>query len=92
MFIFYFDIEGPEPSPTVPVFVSVGPSTLQTESSGVRDGSASVTSTSWVFGVARVLRCFELKAYLKIKVMELCDNVDFIIYWNINNFKTIDIQ
>lgn len=46
MLIFYFDIEGAEPSPPVPVFVSVGPSTLQTESSGVRDGSASVTSTS----------------------------------------------
>lgn len=49
--------EYPDGSPVGPV--SVGPSTLQTESSGVRDGSASVTSISWLGGG---LRCLALKA------------------------------
>lgn len=40
----YLEHEYPDGSPVGPV--SVGPSTLQTESSGVRDGSASVTSIS----------------------------------------------
>lgn len=52
----YFEIETAESSP-----VSVG-STLQTESSGVLEGSASVTSTS-VFCVARLLRCLALRAF-----------------------------
>lgn len=48
----------PDISPPVPV--SVGPSALHTESSGVRDGSASVISTSWLGGGRR---CFALSAF-----------------------------
>uniref|UniRef100_A0A182W8Y2 Uncharacterized protein n=1 Tax=Anopheles minimus TaxID=112268 RepID=A0A182W8Y2_9DIPT len=55
----YLELEMPEISP-VPVPVSVGPSTLHTLSSGVRDGSASVTSTSLTAG--RLLRCLALSA------------------------------
>uniref|UniRef100_A0A182LWQ0 Uncharacterized protein n=1 Tax=Anopheles culicifacies TaxID=139723 RepID=A0A182LWQ0_9DIPT len=55
----YLELEMPEISP-VPVPVSVGPSTLHTLSSGVRDGSASVTSTSLTAG--RLLRCLALNA------------------------------
>lgn len=43
--------------------VSVCPSTLHTESSGVRDGSASVTSVSCA--LERLLRCLALNAWLK---------------------------
>lgn len=56
----YLDAEKPDASP-VAVPVSVGPSILHTESSGVRDGSASVISTSWLGG--GLLRCFALKAF-----------------------------
>lgn len=55
----YFEIETAESSP-----VSVG-STLQTESSGVLEGSASVTSTS-VCCVGRLLRCLALRAFREI--------------------------
>uniref|UniRef100_A0A182X2I8 Uncharacterized protein n=1 Tax=Anopheles quadriannulatus TaxID=34691 RepID=A0A182X2I8_ANOQN len=55
----YLELEMPEISP-VPVPVSVGPSTLHTLSSGVRDGSASVTSTSLTAG--RLWRCLALSA------------------------------
>ena len=48
----------PEGSPPV----SVGPSTLQTESSGVREGSASVIS-KFELGCGRLLRCFALRAW-----------------------------
>uniref|UniRef100_A0A182SQZ9 Uncharacterized protein n=1 Tax=Anopheles maculatus TaxID=74869 RepID=A0A182SQZ9_9DIPT len=63
----YLELEMPEISP-VPVPVSVGPSTLHTLSSGVRDGSASVTSTSLTAG--RLLRCLALSACGRIGVWE----------------------
>jgi hypothetical protein len=58
----YLDAEKPDASPPV----SVGPSILHTESSGVLDGSASVISTSWLGGW-RLLRCFALRAFIKGK-------------------------
>lgn len=54
----YFETEIPEGSPPV----SVGPSTLQTESSGVLEGSASVIS-KFELGCGRLLRCFALSAW-----------------------------
>lgn len=51
--------------------VSVG-STLHTESSGVLEGSASVTSTS-VFCVGRLLRCLALRAFrIKLCTLIMC--------------------
>lgn len=55
----YLYAETPDISP-----VSVGPSLLHTESSGVLDGSASVTSMSWVCR----WRCLALRALQRDKI------------------------
>lgn len=55
------------------VTTSVGPSILQTESSGVLDGSASVISASWG-GWARCLACKALSLlpfFCKCKIQEI---------------------
>lgn len=54
----YLETEIPDGSPPV----SVGPSTLHTESSGVLEGSASVIS-KFELGCGRLLRCFALSAW-----------------------------